>query len=58
MSDNNPLEIIEKYKKESITYNYAIEQLKKTNSMRQLYIGNQNICNMLKIQNIIKEERV
>lgn len=58
MSDNNPLEIIGKYKKELINYDNAIEQLKKTNSMRQLYIGNQDICNMLKIHNITKEDRL
>ena len=57
MSDNKPFEIIEKYKKKIISYENAINEFKKTNSMRQLYIGNQNICDMLKIQGIKKEVR-
>lgn len=55
MSDNNPIQIIEEYQKSIINYEIAIEKLKKTNSMRQLYIRNQNICDMLKIQEIRKE---
>lgn len=58
MSDNKPFEIIQKYNNKTISYETAINQFKKTNSMRQLYIGNQDICNMLKIQEITKEERV
>ena len=57
MSDNKPFEIIEKYKKKIISYENAINEFKKTTSMRQLYIGNQNICDMLKIQGINKEVR-
>lgn len=58
MSDNNPFQIIEEYQKNLIDYENAINKLKKTNSMRQLYIGNQDICDMLKIQEITKEERI
>lgn len=55
MSDNNPFEIIEKYKNEIINRETAMNQFKKTNSMRQMYIGNQDICDILKIQEIKKE---
>lgn len=55
MSDNNPSKIISDYKEHLINRETAISQLKKSNSMRQLYISNQNICNLLKIKEIIKE---
>lgn len=55
MSDNNPSKIISDYKEHLINRETAISQLKKSNSMRQLYISNQNICNSLKVQEIIKE---
>lgn len=52
MSDNNPFQITEEYRKQLIDYETAISKLQKPNSMRQLYIGNQNICNLLKINKI------
>lgn len=55
MSDNNPSKIISNYREHLINKETAISLLKKSNSMRQLYINNQDICNTLKIQEIIKE---
>lgn len=52
MSDSIPPEIILSYKNGEISYEEAIKKLQKPNSMKQLYIGNQEICNMLKITNI------
>lgn len=54
MSDNNPSKIIFNYREHLIDRDTAITLLKKSNSMRQLYISNQNICNTLKIQEIKK----
>jgi hypothetical protein len=53
MSDSVPPEIIIAYMNKEITYEKAIELLKKPQSMRQLYIGNQEICNKLRITNVI-----
>jgi hypothetical protein len=53
MSDSVPPEIIIAYMNKEITYEKAIELLKKPQSMRQLYIGNQEICNKLKITDVI-----
>lgn len=41
MSDNRPDGVILSYKDNTISYEMAIQQLCKPNSMRQLYIGNQ-----------------
>lgn len=54
MSDNNPFKITMDYKNQTLTKTDAITLLQKTNSMRQLYIANQDICDMLKIQEITK----
>lgn len=48
MTDAIPDEIIKDYNNDLITYEQAIQALTKSNSMKQLYISNQNICNMLK----------
>lgn len=37
-----------------ITYNEAISRLQKPHSMKQLYIGNQELCDLLKITNMIE----
>lgn len=55
MTDNNPVQIIADCKDNVISKETALERLQKTNSMRQLYIGNQKICDMLNIKAIIKE---
>lgn len=57
MSDNNPFELIQKYRMGTLNYKCVIDELKKSNSMRQLFIGVQSICNMLKLQEITKEEK-
>ncbi len=59
MSDSFPIKLLLDYKNGIISYEDAIFQLQKPNSMKQLYIGKQEICNKLTITNIsiIKEER-
>lgn len=52
MSDNRPDGVILSYKDNTISYEMAIQQLCKPNSMRQLYIGNQQLCNELKIVSV------
>lgn len=52
MSDNLPDKIVYDYQEGLITYDEAIEKLQKPNSMKQLYIGKQSICDMLEISNI------
>jgi len=54
MSDNNPFKIIMDYKSNLLTKTDAITLLQKSNSMRQLYIANQDICNMLRIKEITR----
>lgn len=58
MSDSFPIQILLDYKNGTITYEDAIMQMQKPNSMKQLYIGNQAICDMLKITDIkvVKKE--
>lgn len=57
MSDNNPNQVILDYKQGTVTYEEVIKLLQKPNSMKQLFVGNQAICNMLTINNIyVKEE--
>ena len=41
------------YLNKEISYQQAIESLQKSQSMKQLYIGNQEICDMLRISNLI-----
>ena len=53
MSDSVPPEIIMAYLNKEISYQQAIESLQKSQSMKQLYIGNQEICDMLRISNLI-----
>lgn len=54
MSDSIPPEIIMSYLNNEITYENAIKALQKPQSMKQLYIGNQAICNMLHISNLVE----
>lgn len=54
MSDSVPPEVLLSYQNNEITYEEAIGRLQKPQSMKQLYIGNQKICNMLKISDIIE----
>lgn len=42
------------YLNNEITYENAIKALQKPQSMKQLYIGNQAICNMLHISNLVE----
>lgn len=59
MSDSVPVQLILDYKNGNITYPEAILQMQKPNSMKQLYIGNQEICNMLKITTVdVKKEEM
>lgn len=52
MSDSFPDQVINQYKNGDITYEEALDLLKKPNSMKQLYIGSQEICEKLEIKNI------
>lgn len=56
MSDSIPPEVILAYQNGEITYEEAIHKLQKSQSMKQLYIGNQEICDMLKISDLIEVE--
>lgn len=56
MSDSVPDQVILKYKNGEITDEEAIKMLMKPNSMKQLYVGNQTICDMLHITNIFNKE--
>lgn len=57
MSDSIPPEIIMAYLNQEITYENAIHFLQKPQSMKQLFIGNQDICNMLKISRLIRFDK-
>lgn len=52
MSDSIPPEVILLYKNGEITYEEAILKMQKPQSMKQLYIGNQKICDILKITSV------
>lgn len=52
MSDNFPDQVVYDYTDGLITYDEAIERLQKSNSMKQLYIGRQEICDLLEIKSI------
>lgn len=56
MSDSLPDKVVLDYKNGEISYADAIKALQKPNSMKQLYIGNQSICDMLTITDIINRE--
>ena len=57
MSDSLPVKLLLDYKNGNISYEDAISQLQKPNSMKQLYIGRQEICDKLIVTqtSIIKE---
>lgn len=52
MSDNFPDQIVYDYLNGRLTYEEAIEKMQKPNSMKQLYVGNQRICDMLELTNM------
>ena len=52
MSDNLPDQIVYDYTEGLITYDEAMVKLQKPNSMKQLYISTQEICDMLKITDV------
>ena len=56
MSDSFPDQVILDYKNCGISYEKALELLQKPNSMRQLYIGNQKVSDLLKITDIWEKE--
>lgn len=57
MSDSLPIKLLIDYKNGIISYDEVISQLQKPNSMKQLYIGNQEICDKLIITNIDVKRR-
>lgn len=56
MSDSNPEQVGWDYKNQKISYEKVIQLLQKSNSMKQLFISNQEICDMLVINNIFMKE--
>lgn len=54
MSDSIPPEVLLSYQNKEITYDEAILKLQKPHSMKQLYLGNQELCNMLEISDLIE----
>ena len=52
MSDSIPDQVMIDFSNNELTYEQAIEKLMKSNSMKQLYIGSQAICEMLEFSNI------
>ena len=56
MSDSFPDQVVLDYRNCVVSYERALELLKKPNSMRQLYIGNQKICDLLRMTDILKKE--
>lgn len=57
MSDSLPVNILLDYKNKIISYEDAISKLQKSNSMKQLYIGCQEICDKLTIAKIDEKRR-
>lgn len=52
MSDNIPAKIVADVRSSTISFEDAIAKMQKPSSMKQLYIGNQEICDMLTISNV------
>ena len=52
MSDNFPDQIVYDFLAGRLSYEKAIEKLQKPNSMKQLYIGNQGLCDMFELKNM------
>ena len=58
MSDSIPDQVIWNYKNGIISYDEAIEKFKKCNSMKQLFLSNQTLCDMLMLNYFyFKEEK-
>ena len=57
MSDNFPDRIINDLKNGFITEDEALRRIQKPNSMKQLYLGSQDLCDMLKLVTVTKIER-
>ena len=56
-TDSNPLNVVESFKNKCISEDEAINELKKSTSGKQLYIGDQSICDQLVICDIIKRDK-
>lgn len=59
MSDSLPIEIVAAYSRGLMSREEAVQKLKKPNSMKQLYLGTQELCAKLEVTQIIygkKEE--
>lgn len=54
MSDSIPDQVMIDFLNNELTYERAIEKLMKPNSMKQLYIGSQAICEMLKLSKLFR----
>ena len=57
MSDNFPDQIMYDFQSGNLSYEDAILKLQKPNSMKQLYIGSQRICDKLVLRNVLYERR-
>ena len=49
MSDSNPMLLIQQYREKKITENEVIDGLRKSTSMKQLSIHNQELCDIIKL---------
>lgn len=56
MSDNHPNKIVYDYNQGVLSYEESIKLLQKSNSMKQLFLGNQSLCDKLIINNIFTKE--
>lgn len=54
MSDSVPDQVVRDFSSGDLTHDQAIKKLMKSNSMKQLYIGSQSICKMLKWSNLFQ----
>ena len=54
MSDSIPDKVMLDFVNGELTYDQTIGKLMKSNSMKQLYIGSQLICEMLKLSNLFQ----
>ena len=52
MSHSIPAKIVSDVKAANISFDEAVVKMQKQSSMKQLYIGNQDICDRLNVSNV------
>ena len=55
MSDNKPEQAVWLYQRGEISFDEAVAQISKPNSMKQLYVSNQEICDMMVMTNVFEQ---